>query len=218
MSLFSGASPQPAHGAAASWSPSSRLLLPLAVPAILLLLPGQAQAHHLLHLLHLKPTPLAGLLSGLAHPVLGPDHLLFLLALSLVGLRHRSGWMLALLLTGLAGSLLGLLLPGLPGAEAMVSFTLVVVALVLLGRLDRRLLLPAFALHGYALSASVLGWNATPVGCYLLGLLLSQGALLLVALQGLRRLRANLSVTRLRVLAAALLGCGAAWTWSALVG
>ncbi len=48
-----------------------------------------------------------GLLSGLAHPLLGPDHLLFLLALSLVGLGQRSRWMLALLATGLAGSLLG---------------------------------------------------------------------------------------------------------------
>ncbi|MCX5960230.1 MAG: HupE/UreJ family protein [Cyanobacteria bacterium] len=66
-------------------------LLPAAL-AILALLPEAAHAHHLMHLLHLKPNPFTGLLSGLAHPVLGPDHLLFLLALSLVGLRHRSRW------------------------------------------------------------------------------------------------------------------------------
>jgi len=192
--------------------------LPLGLLLLTLLAPPAAQAHHLIHLLHLKPTPLTGLLSGLAHPVLGPDHLLFLLALSLVGLRQRATWMLGLLAVGLGGSVLGLALPGLPLAEALVSFSLVVVALVLLGRLDRRLLLPAFALHGYVLSAAVLGWNSAPIGLYLVGLLLSQGALLLFALGVLRHTAASISATTLRTLAAVLLGCGAAWTWSALVG
>ncbi|MFM7267179.1 MAG: HupE/UreJ family protein [Cyanobium sp.] len=200
--------------------PSALRSLPLLAPVLVLgvLRAGEAQAHHLMALLHLQPSPLGGFLSGLAHPVLGPDHLLFLLALSLVGLRHRSGWMLALLGTGLGGSLLGLLLPGLPGAEALVAFSLVIVALVLLGRLDRRLLLPAFALHGYVLSASVLGWTTAPVSFYLLGLLISQASLLLLSLQGLRRLAAALPAATVRSLAAGLLGCGAAWTWSALVG
>jgi urease accessory protein len=157
-------------------------------------------------------------MSGLAHPVVGPDHLLFLLALSLVGWRQRSGWMLALLTVGLVGSGLGLLLPGLPAAEALVALTLVVVGLVLLGRLHPLVLLPAFALHGYVLSATVLGWSAAPIGYYLLGLLLSQGLLLLLALRGLRGFVASLPSGTVRILAAALLGCGAAWTWSALVG
>jgi len=186
--------------------------------AILALLPEAAQAHHLMHLLHLKPTPLTGLLSGMAHPVLGPDHLLFLLALSLVGLRHRASWMLALLATGLAGSCLGLVLPGLPAAEALVSFSLVVVALILLAGWDRRLLLPAIALHGYVLSATVLGWNAAPIATYLVGLLLSQGTLLLVALGALRHSAAACSSTTQRTLAAVLFGLGAARTWYALVG
>jgi len=186
--------------------------------AILALLPEAAHAHHLMHLVHLKPTPLTGLLSGLAHPVFGPDHLLFLLALSLVGLRHRSSWMLALLATGLAGSFLGLVLPGLPAAEALVSLSLVVVAMILMAGWDRRLLLPAIALHGYVLSATVLGWNVTPMATYLIGLLLSQGALLLVALGAMRHSAAALSTTTRRTMAAVLFGLGAAWTWSALVG
>lgn len=176
------------------------------------------QAHHLMHLLHLQPTPVSGLISGLAHPLLGPDHLLFLLALALVGLRHRRRWMLALLATGLAGTSLGLLLPGLPGSEALISFTLVVEGLVLLGRLPVALLVPAFALHGYGLSGSVLGWTTAPVAFYLLGLLLSQGGLLLLALSGLRRLSTSLTPQLRQTLAAGLIGIGAAWTWSALVG
>lgn len=189
----------------------------LVIPALLLLVPA-AQAHHLLHLLHLQPSPLGGFLSGVAHPLLGPDHLLFLLALSLVGLRHRAAWMLGLLATGLCGSALGLLLPGLPGAEALVSFSLVVLALVLLGRLPLLALVPAFAVHGYVLSASVLGWTSMPITFYLLGLLLSQGGLLLLSLTVLRKLGARLTAPVQQLLAAALIGCGGAWTWSALVG
>jgi len=216
MSISKGR--KPFHGPAVAPFVLALGLPAALLPAALLLLAPAAQAHHLMHLLHLKPTPLTGLISGLAHPVLGPDHLLFLLALSLVGLRHRAGWMLALLGTGLAGSALGLVLPGLPFAEALVSFTLVLVALVLLGRLDRRLLLPAFALHGYVLSATVLGWNPAPISFYVLGLLISQGLLLLFALGALRHTAVALSTTTTRSLAAVLLGCGAAWTWSALVG
>jgi len=189
----------------------------LVIPALLLLAPA-AQAHHLLSLLHLKPSPLAGFFSGLAHPVLGPDHLLFLLTLSLVGLRHRAAWMLGLLATGLCGSDLGLVIPGLPGAEALVSFTLVVMALVLMGRLPMAVLFPAFAVHGYVLSGSVLGWTSMPVAFYLVGLLLSQGALLVLSLTVLRRLGDRLTVPVQQGLAAALIGCGGAWTWSALVG
>jgi len=168
--------------------------------------------------LHLKATPLTGFLSGLAHPVLGPDHLLFLMALSLVGLRHRARWMLGLLATGLAGSSLGLLLPGLPAAEALASFTLVVVALVLIGRWDRRLLLPAIALHGYVLSSTVVGWNGAPLASYLAGLMVSQGGLLLVALVALRQITTALQPATRRTLATVLIGLGLAWTWSALVG
>lgn len=185
--------------------------------ASLLLLTPAAQAHHLMELMQMQATPLAGLLSGLAHPILGPDHLLFLLALSLVGLQHRTPWMLALLATGLAGSAAGLLLPGLPAAEALASFTLVVVALVLMAHLDRRLLLPAFAIHGYVLSAAVLGWSSAPVFSYLVGLLLSQAGLLLLALVGLRHLTTNLLPSTRRAMALVLTGLGLAWTWSSLL-
>ena len=192
------------------------LLLPL-IPAGLLLGAAPAQAHHLMALLHLQPTPFTGLLSGLAHPVLGPDHLVFLLALSLVGLGHRSAWVLGLLLTGLAGSLIGLVVPGLPGAEALVSATLMLEALVLLAQWPVVLLLPAFGLHGYALSSSVLGWSQGPLLTYLVGLFLGEGLLLLLALTVLRRLTAPGGEGLRRLLGGALIGCGAAWTWSALV-
>jgi urease accessory protein len=176
--------------------------------ALLALMVAPAQAHHAMELLHLQPTPLNGLVSGLLHPVFGPDHLLFLLALSLVGLRQRASWMLGLLVVGLLGSWAGLLLPGLPGAEPMVALSLAVVALVLLARLPAALLLPAFALHGYVLSASVLGWSTMPVAGYLLGLVISQGLLLFASLRLLARSAASLAPRTRRWLALALVGAG----------
>lgn len=176
-----------------------------------------AQAHHLMELKGLAPSPLTGFLSGLAHPILGPDHLLFLCSLSLVGLQQRVRWMLGLLAVGLLGSGLGLGLPGLPLAEAAVAFSLVVVALVWLRHWPKALLLPAIGLHGYVLSHTVLGWSQAPLAFYGLGLLLSQGALLLLALTVLRTLADGLSSQQRSLLCAGLLGCGAAWTFSALV-
>jgi urease accessory protein len=209
MTLSRSAAPRPGPAALAA------LLAPLALIA-LFATPGQA--HHLVEILSLPATPLAGMLSGLAHPLLGPDHLLFLAALSLVGLRQRLVWTLGLLAVGLGGSGLGLLLPGIPGAEALVALSLIAVALVLTGRWPRWLLLPAFACHGYVLSAAVLGWNAAPVGTYLVGLMISQGVLLACSLTLLRRCAARLTPAARRLVAAALVGGGAAWTWSALIG
>lgn len=183
--------------------------LALAVPGCLLSLAALSQAahaHHVVDITGLQPTVVNGLLSGLAHPVIGPDHLLFLLALSLLGLQQRSRWMLLLLTVGLAGSAAGLVLPGLPQAELLVAATLAVVGGVLLGVLPGVLVVPAMALHGYVLSEAVLGWTAMPLVSYLVGLLLSQGLLLLVALQLLRPLAERLSRTGRRWFALGLLG------------
>jgi urease accessory protein len=175
-----------------------------------LLAQAPAQAHHLIELTGLQPSPVNGLLSGLAHPVIGPDHLLFLLALSLLGLQQRSRWILALLAVGLAGSAVGLVLPGLPLAEVLVAATLALVAGVLLGWLPSLLVVPAMAIHGYVLSDAVLGWSTMPVFSYLAGLLISQGLLLLLALQALRTLAARLNLASRRWFALGLVGASVA--------
>jgi urease accessory protein len=168
--------------------------------------------------MHLVPNAFTGLLSGLAHPLLGPDHLLFLVALALVGLQRSGRWMLTLLAVGLAGTALGLVWPGLPAAELLVSLTLVVEGLVVLRRLPQMLLLPAFAMHGYVLSSTVIGWESTPIATYLLGLLLSQGGLLLLALVTLRGVAQRLDGQGRTLLAGSLIGIGTAFSWTALVG
>lgn len=193
-------------------------LLPVSAAGLLLLTAAPASAHHLMELfLQQEPTPLAGLLSGLGHPLLGPDHLLFLLALALVGLQRSSRWMLSLLAVGLLGSLVGLMTPQLPGAELLVALTLVVEGLVVVGRLPAALLVPSFALHGYVLSAAVIGWEPTAIGAYLVGLLLSQGTLLLLSLGVMRQTAMALAPSTRLLLAGSLMGIGAAFSWSLLV-
>lgn len=193
-------------------------LLPVSAAGLLLLAAAPASAHHLMELFHQQqPTPLAGLLSGLGHPLLGPDHLLFLLALALVGLQRSSRWMLSLLAVGLLGSLVGLMTPQLPGAELLVALTLVLEGLVVVGRLPAALLVPSFALHGYVLSAAVIGWEPTAIGAYLVGLLLSQGTLLLLSLGVMRQTAMALAPSTRLLLAGSLMGIGAAFSWSLLV-
>ena len=90
-------------------------------------------------------------------------------------------------------------------------------ALVLLQRAPAALLVPAMGLHGYVLSATVLGWSAMPLSTYLLGLLVSQGLLLMAAIQGLSQLHQRLD-RRARLLAAATLsGLGGYWVLSAVL-
>lgn len=194
------------------WRQSApKLALGLALPV---LLSAPASAHHLMDISGLKPTAINGLLSGLAHPILGPDHLLFLLALALIGLRQRGRWMMALLTVGLLGSALGLIGPGLPGAELLVSLTLVAEALVLLAKLPAWWLVPAMALHGYVLSSTVVGWSAMPLLSYFSGLLISQGALLVLALSLLQPAAGRLKQHGRRVAAALLIGAGVVATLS----
>lgn len=162
-----------------------------------------------------------GVISGIGHPLLGPDHLLFLLAIALVGLSQPRRWVLPLLALGLGGSLVSQFIP-LPealetGAEALVSLTLVLEGLVILGRLPVWLLLPAISLHGYLLGGAVIGAEPAPLLAYGLGLLIGQGLLLLVVTSASSRLIQGVGSNGRQILAGIWIGIGAAFTWSLLV-
>ena len=126
--------------------------------ALLLVLAGAspALAHHPFEGVEASSlTPVQGLISGLGHPLLGPDHLLFLLALVFLGLKRPLRWILPLLALGLGGSLLSQLVPLAPSfssiAEVAVALSLAVEGLIALGLVPAALLLPLIGLHGYCL-------------------------------------------------------------------
>ena len=162
-----------------------------------------------------------GLISGVGHPLLGPDHLLLLLALGLVGFSRPRRWLLPMLIVGLCGSVVAQLVPlsdsAAPGAEAAVSLSLVVEGLVILQKLPMAMLLPAMALHGYLLGGTIVGAEPTPLIGYMTGLAVVQGALLLMATAPSRWLQGWLGDHNRQLLAAVWIGIGSAFAWSILI-
>ncbi len=161
------------------------------------------------------------LLSGVGHPLLGPDHLLFMLGIALVGLKKDKKWVFPLLAVGLAGSALVQLQPlpdSLePWAEALVSFSLTVEGLVVLNLLSSKWLLPMFAFHGYLLGNTIVGAEATPLLGYFLGLLIAQLSLLLFVTSASTKVIKKFGVNGRNLSAGIWIGIGLAFSWVALI-
>lgn len=154
---------------------------------------GPALAHHPMG--GALPLTLGqGLLSGLGHPVIGPDHLAAVLAAGLLAAAAGATALLplAFVLASLAGVGLHLALVDLPLAETLVAVSVVAFGLALLAqRLPRRwgvFLAAAFAavgiVHGYAYGESIVGAEPAPLYAYLLGLALVQTGLATAAFLG----------------------------------
>src|SRR5437016_3310141 len=143
-----------------------------------------AQAHHVMG----GRTPasfLEGVLSGLGHPVIGLDHLAFLVAVGLaVGVARLS---LAVPVVFVAASAIGVAVHvqgiTIPGSEFLVALSVALVgvlvargaALAPLGWAGLFALAGLF--HGYAFGESIFGAETTPLAAYLLGLIVIQSAL-----------------------------------------
>ena len=160
-----------------------------------------------------------GFISGIGHPLLGPDHLLFILAISLIGLRFPKKWILPLLGFGLIGSAVAQIfsLPEfmIPYAEALVSLSLVVESLIILGYLPSALLLPMISLHGYLIGGAIVGAEQSPLLSYFLGIFIGQGSLLLIVLylsEHIGKIFKNKNLV-----SGILIGIGAAFSWVALI-
>ena len=202
---------------------SAKALRLVAIAALpLLLIASPVLAHHPFGMGDSGAlTAWQGLLSGLGHPLLGPDHLLFLLALGFVGLQRPLRWVLPLLAIGLGGSLLSQFIPlpdaVAPWAEAMVSLSLVVEGLIALSMAPAGWLLPLFGLHGFLLGSTIVGAEPTPLLSYFLGLLLAQGGLLLLVAAWSRSLVERLGAQGQRLGAGIWIGIGMAFAWVALI-
>ena len=122
-----------------------------------------------------------GLLSGLAHPVLGLDHLAFVVAAGLIAALHRRGVFIpiAFVAASLIGTGVHRLALNLPAPEFLISFSVLLMGALLFARPQRLpivLLLASAAgiFHGYAYGESIVGAEMTPLSTYLLGLALVQ--------------------------------------------
>uniref|UniRef100_B8HP89 HupE/UreJ protein n=1 Tax=Cyanothece sp. (strain PCC 7425 / ATCC 29141) TaxID=395961 RepID=B8HP89_CYAP4 len=130
-----------------------------------------------------------GLLSGLAHPLIGLDHLAAVVAIGLLcaGLKRGIFLPITFLLTANVGTTLHLLRLDLSFAELAIALSVLTLGLLLLlgQRLNPWLLgsLAAIAgiFHGYAYGESMTGAGLNALLGYLIGLSLSQYGIALMA-------------------------------------
>jgi len=162
----------------------ARILAPLAGLVPLLAAAG-AEAHHAMGG-SLPGSFGEGLLSGLGHPVIGLDHLAFVVAAGIVaGVCGRGLWLpVVFAAASLGGVLLHLQELDLPLAEALIALSVAAAGLVLAAAradLGRGIVAAGFALagllHGYAYGESIVGAEPTPLAAYLLGLAAVQSAI-----------------------------------------
>lgn len=186
----------------------------------LLATPLSAYAHHAMDGA-LPKDLLQGLVSGVAHPVIGLDHLLFVIALGAA--CHYFGRRAATAAFFIGGTLGGTVLHL---AQATLAFPDVWVALTLLSLgalffaghafLKSHGALVFFALagiaHGYAYGEAIVGAEPTPLVAYLAGFALVQLAVIFAAYALARYLdRAGLVFRRGRALGAAVSVAGVAF-------
>jgi len=178
-----------------------------------LLTVGPVLAHHPMG----GATPLTmidGLLSGLGHPIIGIDHLAFLVVAALLTFRLSGAarWVAPAAFVGgtLGGALIHLQAANLPLTELLVASTVVVGGIVVLSNLRANPVSNAAGLslslavaglfHGYAYGESIIGAEATPLLSYLIGFSLVQYALIAGMLTGLSMLAASSDRSAARLL------------------
>ena len=181
------------------------------------LMTASASAHHVMG--GKMPTTFAeGFLSGLGHPVIGPDHLAFLLAIGVaVGV---GGLSLVLPLLFVVASAIGVTLHvngvNLPGAEIVVAISVLFAGfLIARGRalpvsLWAILFAAAGLFHGYAFGESIFGAERSPLHAYLLGLIIVQSVLTVGTALFVRRKASGVSAIAPRLAGAVIIGVGLA--------
>jgi urease accessory protein len=179
----------------------------------LLVAAGPAAAHH-----PTGGTPpsgvLDGLLSGLAHPLLGLDHAVLLVALALAALRERRviGHAVTYVVAAAVGAALCARFGQAPGIGYAVAATLAGAAALLAAgpRQGRGAMVVAVAVagvvHGHALGESIVGADGATVLPYLVGLVAVQLGIVLAI--GAAATRLTVPARRVAMRATAI-ACGA---------
>ena len=185
------------------------------VVAAVTFLSTPALAHHVMDGA-LPSTFMQGLLSGLGHPIIGLDHLAFVVALG-IGAALLQGPLVviaAFVTMSIAGVLIHLAQLDIPMVEPLVSFSVLLVGLALIwsrsvaGSVWLGIAAVAGILHGYAFGESIVGAEHAVVGAYLLGLAIIMAAIALAVVWITRRIVGANGVASpsLRV-AGAIVGC-----------
>ncbi|MGJ3244800.1 MAG: HupE/UreJ family protein [Elainellaceae cyanobacterium] len=160
----------------------------MGVISVGLIVPHAAMAHHPLG----GETPASafeGFLSGLGHPILGPDHFAFVIAAGLLAVVTRRGLIIptAFVLASLVGTGLHLISINMPAPEFFISASVMLFGIMLTLKTSPRLPLLigmgaiAGLFHGYAYGEAIIGAEMTPLIAYLAGFTSIQLAISLAA-------------------------------------
>jgi urease accessory protein len=138
--------------------------------------PPPALAHHVMGG-DLPATAWQGLLSGFGHPIIGWDHLGFILGVGSIAYLMGSRVLLPILFV--AGTVLGCLMHlggyDLPAPELAIALTVAIAAGIVATRarapagLLAAMLVAAGLFHGYAYGESIVGAEASPFAAYIVG-------------------------------------------------
>jgi urease accessory protein len=191
----------------------------LAAPFFLITAP--ASAHHVMGG-KVPSTLLEGLLSGLGHPVIGPEHLGFLIAVAVVvGASNLALALPAVFVTAVAtGVALHVIGIAFPAAEIMVALSTLLAGLLIararaLSAAAWTVLFAVAGLfHGYAFGKSIYGAETSPLVAYLVGLIVIQSVLTIGVALIVRHMGARVSELVPRLAGAAVFGVG----FTALIG
>lgn len=171
----------------AGFRPSSAVKIFSAL-SILLTLAFPAYAHHPSGG-EVSTTFFEGFLSGLGHPIVGLDHLVFVISVGLLASTVVRGFWIPIVfvLTALAGTGLHLMLVDMPMVEVIISAS-VLASGILLAKLEKPntaiiavLAGVAGLFHGYAYGEAIIGATAVPLTAYLIGFTLIQAIIALSA-------------------------------------
>jgi urease accessory protein len=156
-----------------------------------------------------------GISSGLGHPIIGPDHLAFLVALGIaVGVGGLSFVTPFLFLVAMAcGVAAHVAAFNIPAAEMIVALSVVIAGVLL--AIGRRIPAGGWAgifsiagfFHGYAYGESIYGAETTPLAAYLVGLVAVQ-TVLVIAVAFATRAAWKVSAIGPRLVGAAICGVG----------
>jgi len=150
---------------------------------------NEALAHHPFELIaknNLSPTQ--GFISGLAHPILGLDHLLFLLSVGLVANLLKKNFIIIFILSGIIGTIIPLIISyQFPFSELIVSISLFVSALIVNKKLNVSIFIPMALFHGYVLGKPMIGSQPEVILTYLIGLILAEVLVLIIGIKLFRK-------------------------------
>lgn len=185
--------------------------------ALAMLAAAPAHAHHMMGG-EMPSTVTQGLLSGLGHPVIGVDHLAFIVGIGVV--VGAFGLNLVLPVAFVAASAIGVAIHvagvSLPGSELVVAASVVLLG-VLLARAAKvspsvwaALFAVAGLFHGYAYGESIFGAEQTPLVAYLVGLVIIQSLIAVGVALATRSVKEAPVSLNARLAGAAVAGIGIA--------